>query len=159
MGIDLDKILKITLSGLRNGEEEEVVGLIAACGLPVEDLTPDKLRHFVVARKGDHPVGVVGIDISGDNSLLRSLAVSEAYRGRGIAKKLVASLERYAMSHRIDTLYLLTTSAVKFFSGLGYAEIERSDVPDEIQATREFTSLCSETDACMRKKLSVSKLT
>jgi amino-acid N-acetyltransferase len=154
MSIDLENIIKVTVSGLRGGEEAAVTALITACGLPAEDLTPRKLRHFVIARKGDHPVGTAGLEILGRQSLLRSLAVAEAYRGRGIAEKLVTAAERYALSLGIDTLYLLTVTAERLFVGMGYTRIDRSAAPPEIRATEEFKCLCPEHSVCMKKRLS-----
>jgi amino-acid N-acetyltransferase len=153
MSIDLESILKVTVSGLRGGEQSEVTALITACGLPVEDLTPQKLRHFVIARKGDRPIGTAGIEMTGRQSMLRSVAVSEAYRGRGIAAKLVTAAERYALSLGIDTLYLLTMTADDFFAGQGFVKIDRRDAPAAIRSTPEFKCLCAETAVCMQKRL------
>jgi amino-acid N-acetyltransferase len=156
MSIDLENILKVTVSGLRGGEESAVTALISACGLPAEDLTPQKLRHFVIARKGDHPVGAAGLEIAGRHSVLRSLVVSEAYRGCGIAEKLVAAAERYALSLGIDTLYLLTVTAEPLLAGMGYARIESGAAPPEIRATDEFKRPGNAPSTCMKKRLSRS---
>ncbi len=43
--MDLDKILAVTFSGVRPGEEDAVSAMIAACDLHTEDLSVEKLRH------------------------------------------------------------------------------------------------------------------
>ena len=83
----IDQILKITFSGIRNGEEAGVKRLISECGLYTGDISAEKLKHFVIARKGDQVVGAVGLEITGSDALLRSLVVSESYRNQGIATK------------------------------------------------------------------------
>ncbi|MBL0715509.1 MAG: GNAT family N-acetyltransferase [Desulfosarcina sp.] len=112
--MDLDKIPAVTLSGVRPGEEKTIRSLIASCNLNTSDLTPEKLRHFVVARKGDAVIGAVGLEVLGPHALLRSLTVEEARRGQGIATKLVEAVERYARSLHLDDLFLLTMTADRF---------------------------------------------
>ena len=153
MGIDLDKILPLTVSGLRSGEETAILELIAGCGLAVDDLSPTKLRHFLVARKGGQPVGVVGLEITGTRSVLRSLAVSEAYRDQGIACALISAVERYALSHGIEALYLRTTTAAEFFSRRGFVGVDLHATPVEIRNTRQFKELCPDGALCLTKTL------
>jgi amino-acid N-acetyltransferase len=87
--MDLNKILAITFSGMRSGEESAVIDLLSACQLPTQDLTPGMLRHFLVARQGDRVIGVIGLEICGQDGLLRSLAVAQDFRRQGIAARLV----------------------------------------------------------------------
>lgn len=151
--MDIDKILVVTFSGVRPAEEEAVKTLIAACDLHTDDLSIEKLRHFVVARKGDAIIGVVGLELFPPHALLRSLAVAEAYRGQGIAAQLVEAAERYARSVGVESLYLLTLTAENLFRKCGYIELRRASAPDAIQATGEFNSLCPESAVCMHKHI------
>ena len=123
------------------------------CDLPTEDITSELLKNFVAARKGAVIIGVVGLEISGKEALLRSLAVVEANRGAGIGMKLLTSIEDYARSRGVETLYLLTMTAETFFQKAGYAIIARSKTPAAIQTTSEFTGLCPETAICMQKEI------
>lgn len=152
MGIE--NILSVTFSGVREGEEQEVMAIIGNCGLHTQDITETMLRNFLVARKGDQIVGVAGLEVSAGNALLRSLGVVENHRGRGIAKSLIASVEKYALTRQIDTLYLLTQTAKDFFVKLGYRSIERAKAPREIQSFSEFKSICPDSAVCLYKRLS-----
>lgn len=143
----------LAFSGIRPGEAPEVVSIIDQCGLPVEDITRAMLKDFLVARKGADILGVVGLEISNGDALLRSLAVTEANRRMGIGLKLVKSAERYARSRRIETLYLLTLTARALFQQAGYSAIDRSSAPVHMQATREFKTLCPDTAVCMKKEI------
>jgi amino-acid N-acetyltransferase len=75
------------------------------------------------------------------------------YRGRGLAQALVARIVAHAHARGIVKLYLLTTTAEKFFERLGFAMTERSAVPSERLATEEFQSLCLSTDVCMTREI------
>ncbi len=149
--MDLDKILVVTFSGVRPAEEDAVKALIAACDLHTDDLTIEKLRHFVVARKGDAIIGVVGVELFPPHALLRSLVVAEAHRGQGVAAQLVEAAERYARSAGVESLYLLTLTAENLFRKCGYQKFSRASAPEALQATGEFKSLCPESAVCMHK--------
>jgi len=89
----------------------------------------------------------------GSDALLRSLAVEEKARGRGCGKALVAALEQHAREHGARRITLLTTTAARFFGGLGYRGVARDAAPERIRATREFSALCPASAVCMTKDL------
>ena len=151
--MDLNKILAVTFSGLRPEEELAAKELIDACKLTTEDLSAEMMRNFLVARKGDRVVGVIGLEICGQHALLRSLAVAEDFRRQRIAARLTNFIARYAVSHGIQKIYLLTMTAKDFFAKQGYLELDRDQAPEGIQATREFKDLCPDTAVCMYREL------
>jgi amino-acid N-acetyltransferase len=106
-----------------------------------------------VGKEGSELVGVIGVEPLGEAGLLRSLAVAEPQRGKGIAKALYSRLLGYVHMKGIKNLYLLTLTAKGYFSKLGFASIERSAVPEDVRATLEFQSLCPQTAVCMVKNL------
>jgi amino-acid N-acetyltransferase len=75
-------------------------------------------------------------------ALLRSLAVAAHHRGAGLGRKLVAAAEARTRSHGVQELCLLTTTAERFFEGLGYERTDREAAPASIRGTSEFTSPC-----------------
>ncbi len=130
-----------------------IVRLLQDAELPHGDLAPEHLRHFLVLRDGDEIAGVVGMEVADDAGLLRSLAVPEARRGRGLAMRLVDALEEHARASGIRTLYLLTTTAEGFFARRGYARADRAAVPDAIAATPEFRGICPASATCLARAL------
>ncbi len=150
--MDLNKVLAVTFSGMRPEEEPDVMELLKACGLTTEDLTKEKLRDFILARKGEQVVGVIGLEVAGEDVLLRSLAVAEPFRNQDIGSRLVHSIERYATQHGARKIYLLTMKAKDFFSKQGYQQTERGAAPQGIQGTQEFKQLCPDTAVCMCKQ-------
>ncbi len=130
------------------------VALLQAQGLPISDITDEHLEHFFFIGSDGSPTGLVGVEMYGTEALLRSLVVAENARTRGVGSALVRHAEEYASSHRVDAMYLLTTTAEQFFERLGYESIDRSLAPPAIESTREFASLCPASSAFMTKQLS-----
>ncbi len=151
--MDIDKIVGIMYSGVRPGEGQQVLELLAACGLDHGDITEQKLRHFVVARRSEEIVGAAGLEISGGDALLRSVAVAEGYRRRGVGRSLVEAAERHALSMGVAHIYLLTLTAEAFFAKLGYRPAERDSAPAGIRRTTEFQCCCPDTAMCLHKPL------
>jgi amino-acid N-acetyltransferase len=137
----------------RRPPREQVQHLLAASGLPTSDVTPEHIEHYLACGAADRPSGVVGVELHGEAALLRSLAVAAEHRGTGCGKALVAEAERYARSQGVNELYLLTTTAERFFERLGYRRAMRETAPEAIRGTQEFSALCPSTAAFMVKLL------
>nr|WP_298114163.1 arsenic resistance N-acetyltransferase ArsN2 [uncultured Pseudomonas sp.] len=136
--------------------DQQAQQLLVACALPIDDLQDPanrlRLRLFGYRHDG-HLLGLVGLEMHGRDVLLRSLAVADAARDRGLGAMLVAHAEQYAAAQGAQTLYLLTTTAEAFFSQRGYCLAERTTAPREIAATRQFAGLCPAAAAFMCKRL------
>ena len=136
-------------------DEDQVKQILNASGLEHRDISASRLQHFLKAqdKKASTLTGVVGLELKGNVGLLRSLAVAETFRRRGLATQLVSKIEAYARSKKIDTLYLLTLTAEDFFSARGYHKTDRKSAPAALQETTEFKSLCPQSAVCMKKHL------
>lgn len=132
---------------------DAIQGLLDACELPHHDLTSAHLDHFLVARDEERLHGVVGLEPCGDVALLRSLAVVPDGRDEGLGTRLVETVEQVATDDGIRTLYLLTTTAAKYFQAHGYEQLDRAALPEAIRQTEEATRLCPASAVCMRKAL------
>jgi len=129
---------------------ESIVSLLKTNNLPVSDLGVGH-RMFLVAHSAGKVVGCVAVELYGDSGLLRSLAVDNGFRGKGIGQKLVAEAENWSVDNGLKSLYLLTTTAAGFFPKIGWNITERSLVPDSISLSTEFASVCPSTAVCMHK--------
>jgi amino-acid N-acetyltransferase len=134
-----------------------VLAILQGAGLPTADLTSAEAPRFWVLEAGQSLIGVVGMERFGAFALLRSLTVAINYRQRGIARQLVARLEREAQADGVEQLVLLTETAEKFFREIGYEVIDRLQVPAEIKQSAEFLSLCPASAVCMSKVLMPSR--
>lgn len=141
--------MKITPLGA--DEMPEVTALLGANGLPTADLS--SAIRFLGVRDRTGLEGIVGVERHGDLGLLRSLAVRADRRESGLGSALVLEVERIAAAEGLGALYLLTTTAERFFSRRGYTRVERDGVPAAIRGTSEFASICPASAAVMRKAL------
>ncbi|MBE9203202.1 GNAT family N-acetyltransferase [Synechocystis salina LEGE 06099] len=133
--------------------QEKAVELLTNSNLPTADLGPDSMKHFFGCGTEDNPGGVAGLEVHENFGLLRSLAVAPEFKTRGCGKALVARVEAYAKDLGLSNLYLLTETAERYFSALGYVPIERKEVPEPIRRTSEFSAVCPETAVVMKKNL------
>jgi amino-acid N-acetyltransferase len=133
-------------------EEDAIRKLLRGAELPDEDIARH-LRHFLVAKQNGILIGTIGLETREEFGLLRSLVVSADHRNQGLGQKLCTRMFTHAHELGIKKLYLLTTTAENFFPKLGFSITERDNVPDPIQATEEFSSICPSTAVCMVKEL------
>lgn len=131
----------------------EVEAFLADAQLRVADLASSRSLNLLGFQDGALLVGVVGVEAYGGVGLLRSLAVKPTHRNIGLGVALVSSAEGWAAEQGVETLYLLTTTAEKFFARLGYMALPRSKAPAAIAATVQFLELCPASSAFMRKAL------
>ena len=68
--------------------------------------------------------------------------LAERYRGLGIAEALFDRVKNQAIEEGKKHLFLLTTTASEYFARLGFQIIDRSEVPDEVKYTAQFSSIC-----------------
>lgn len=131
----------------------DVRKLLAARALPVDDLTPELLRTFLLHRDEGEILGCAGLEVYGEVALVRSLAVSESAEGSGLGSSLVGALEELAHHESVRTLFLLTTTAQEFFKRRGYENADRASAPPAIRNTDQFSDLCPASAAFMKKDL------
>lgn len=143
----------VTVTPFEPGDEPALRQLLAAAALPAEDINAGILTNFVIARAGDVVLGAAGIERYKNVALLRSVVVDAGHRGTGLGSRLVKEIEARAKASGIDHLYLLTTTAEKFFSARGYQAMPREQAPPAIRTTTEFSELCPASSAFMGKSL------
>jgi len=131
---------------------EDIVALLSAEKLPVSDL-PESLKNFLAVVESDELIGVIGLETYGHYGLLRSLAVHPNSRNQNIAGKLVAQLEKLAVSEGLKSIFLLTETAQDYFSRKGYQAISRAEMPSEVQQSSEFSHVCPQSAIAMKKDL------
>ncbi len=123
--------------------------LLASCDLPVADLTTSQALQLFGAFADAELVGVVGLEMYPSVALLRSLAVAPALRGKGLGDRLVRFAEQRAEAQGVASVYLLTTTAASYFEKRGYAVATRSDAPEAIRATTQFSGMCPASSILM----------
>ncbi len=129
-----------------------VIELLRSESLPVEDISTELPNFFVIEHDGK-VVAAIGLEIYGEDALLRSMVVDRECRNRSLATTLLDRLFLRAGEQKIKGLYLITTTAEKYFHKKGFEIIDRQLVPALIKSSREFTSLCPSTAIVMTREL------
>lgn len=137
----------------RLADLDAIRALLQSSALPHADLTGAHLRHFVVLRDGGALAGIGGLEVHGPYALLRSVVVPADGRAQGRGSVLVGTLEANARALKLESIYLLTTTAADYFAQRGYDRIARSIAPAAIQRSAEFATLCPASAVCMVKML------
>lgn len=136
----------------RPGDWGAIERLLADCALPIAGAR-ENLSHFIVCEDGREICGCVGAEVYGTAALLRSLAVRDASRGRGIGQALVDRALARLKAHDAASVALLTTTADAFFAKLGFEKIARAELPAALQASQEFQGACPAGATAMLKRL------
>lgn len=144
--------MKLQIDKAGPADKELVISLLKQAGLLTEDL-PAGLPDFLLARQEGALVGVAGMELFREFGLLRSIAVRPDHQGKGIARKLVEQLLAVADTQKIEAIYLITTTADHYFDRYGFAVVNREQVPDPIQQTRQFSGLCPTSAVVMKRDL------
>jgi len=148
----IKKTLSVDIRAAVPDECDKVALLLKISGLVIHDID-SCLKGFWVAFDGERLAGTVGIENYGKLGLLRSLAVAEDYRTQGIGQHLYDRAIRSAQEQDIKTLYLLTTTAEKYFEKRGFHPVARETVPQAIGQTEQFAHTCPDSAAVMKLEL------
>jgi len=133
-------------------ELRAIRALLETAGLPTSDLESAR-PEFAVVREDGQIVAAGALQRFGSSALLRSVVVAADRRGSGLGQLIVRELELLASATHVSRLFLLTQTASEFFAHQGYRVTERRAVPEEVQGSEEFRSLCPSSAVCMAKSL------
>lgn len=133
-------------------ELSSILNLLNEVDLPNEGVK-DHLSNFLTLKSNDdsnlEPWGCAGLEIYNDSALLRSMAISPEYQGKGFGTVLTEAIIEDARKKGIRRLYLLTDTAEEFFRRFGFRVVEREEIPEDVKTSIEFTKLCLEAPAMM----------
>lgn len=133
------------------GDFDKILSLLVCCNLPVSDLTQKDISRFLIATDRNDLVGTIAYESYGEYVLLRSLAVSQSYRHRGIARMLTSEMDALCKTIGFKKAFILTTTAYEFAKAQGFDVVDRADVPSEIRGSKQFSQLCPCSAICMVK--------
>jgi amino-acid N-acetyltransferase len=131
---------------------QQLATLLQEENLPVIDIDTS-LPHFFVATEGADIIAGIGMEYYGGSALLRSMVTAPVWRGRGLASALTETLFEYARKKGVRSIYIVTTTAEKYFLQKGFERIERASVDAGVLQSAEFNGLCPSTAAIMRRPI------
>ncbi|PZP55029.1 MAG: GNAT family N-acetyltransferase [Delftia acidovorans] len=119
---------------------------LRAADLPTDDIEDDDRAFFEVVSGDGQTIGYAGLERCAGDYLLRSVVVLPGHRGHGFGRAIVEA----ALRDVDGDIFLATTSAAPFFSTMGFAEVQRSEVPAAVLATRQLSSICPSSATIMK---------
>jgi amino-acid N-acetyltransferase len=134
------------------GDLPGIRALLERLQLPLAGVD-EHLTTLLVAREGSRIVGTAGLELYADGALLRSVAVAPDRQGKQLGHQLTDAALHLAASHGVNAVFLLTTTAERFFPKFGFEPIDRTQVPQSVRASVEFQSACPASAIVMRKLL------
>jgi len=143
----------ITIAPARWSDYDVIAALLEREHLPLDGLR----QHFenaFVARAGNRTVGCSALEVYEGGALLRSVAVDAEYRGAGVGSDLTEAAMQLAAQRHVPAVYLLTTTAERFFRKFHFEIVDRADVPRSVTASEEFAHACPSTAIVMRRYIS-----
>ena len=102
--------------------------------LSIDDLCGDHVLFYGAMSSAQY-VGCAALVLKGQYGEIKSMFVDPTERGRGVAKRLMSTLEERAHAHELDSLKLetghLLKEAVKLYKGFGFTACAAfGDYPD-----------------------------
>lgn len=140
---------EIVISGASADDIPVIKQLLVASELPTEGID-DHWRTFIVARDGNDIVGCGGAEAYKTAALIRSVAVADMHRDRGIGRRIVRQLLDRLASRGIREFYLLTTTAQAYFAKRGFKPIDRDEIHPQLLGSAELRGACPDSAVCMR---------
>ena len=147
----MDNIEKVTYSDAftDTGSLQSLKDLLQSEKLCYDDL--EDISGILQLARSDNGdlIGGYGLEIFGKDALLRSVVVNKIFKATGKGIEIVNEAITMAKSRKVNHLYLLTTTADKFFLKFGFKVIPRNSVPESIANTNEFKTFCPDTAVSM----------
>lgn len=155
--IEVDAELGLTMDpGLRPGpadyNDAAVAALLEAAALPAPGAEDGPVQMRVL-REGGEVLACAGFEPYGEGALLRSVAVAESARGRGLGAALVSSLLDELAAAGVREVFLLTLDAEDYFRRFGFERVDRDTLPEAVLSSREFAIHCCDSATVMRRLL------
>ena len=138
----------VVLRPARPEDYAAVQALLESAALPTAGVD-GWFDRFVIAESAGRIVGVAGLEVYGADGLLRSVAVADDWRGRGLGDALTTMILQAAARDGIKDVYLLTTTAAEYFPRHGFRRIDRESASDAVKSSLEFSELCPASSVVM----------
>jgi len=133
--------MAVTIEPARPDDLAAILALLERGRLPAAGIE-QHVAGAVVARDDQRVIGCAAVELYEQAGLLRSVAVDQDFRGRGLGVRLTEAALTSARARGVRTLYLLTETAAGFFPRFGFRPIPRDQVSPAVRRSVEFTTAC-----------------
>ncbi len=149
--MDLLQAGNLDLRPASDQDRTAVEALLHAAGLhPLDDGAQFGPQYIVAVLGENRIIGVAGMELHGDDALLRSVAVDKQFRSLRLGATLAEDRLNWARDRGIRAVYLLTDTAANYWTRFGFREIARAEAPEGIAASHEWAGGCPASSTAMR---------
>jgi UDP-N-acetylmuramate: L-alanyl-gamma-D-glutamyl-meso-diaminopimelate ligase len=125
--------------------------LLQRAHLAASDVPDTAFTSFFIVRSEGQVVACVGLEVYGEEAILRSLAVDPEQRGNGFGWMMADTAIEHARWRGVRRIYLLTETASDFFAAKhGFRVVDRSTVSPAVAAASTFRSSTDSKFVAMR---------
>jgi N-acetylglutamate synthase-like GNAT family acetyltransferase len=125
--------------------------LLQRAHLAASDISDAAFPSFFLVRTQGQSAACVGLEVYGEEAILRSLAVDPEQRGNGLGWMLADTAIEHARWRGVRRIYLLTEIASDFFAAKhGFRVVDRSTVSPAVAASSTFRSSTDSKFVAMR---------
>jgi N-acetylglutamate synthase-like GNAT family acetyltransferase len=149
----MDEAPKLIAYSLGINDRDFLADELRKASLPANDIHTEDHMFWQYKFADQTSVGFGGLELHGKHALLRSILTLPSTRNQGVGRAIISDIEARAIESNCSTIWLLTTTAERFFERLGYVQRQRETAPLEISETQQFSSLCPSTAIVMSKSL------
>jgi amino-acid N-acetyltransferase len=125
-----------------------VLELLKKYELPTAGVN-EHLEHFLLAFDNETLIGCAGLEVHKEAGLLRSVAVADSHRSKGLGSKLVRTILEQARKQKLSSISLLTETAHDYFPRFGFEITPRESLPDSLRDSAEFRGACPDSAIAM----------
>ena len=114
----------VTMQGIVKPEVEKGIILFRSA-----DEMSTNIRSYILAKENDTIIGFGALHFHADDlAEVRSLIVSEGFRGEGVGKGIVEALIEEGKAMDVKKIFTLTYKK-SFFEAVGFSEIPKESLP------------------------------
>jgi N-acetylglutamate synthase-like GNAT family acetyltransferase len=136
-----DKLLDAIGDAIRpahRADFEPIKAMLTSIGL-VEPARDEQMSNFFTLRNESGVIGLVALEVHGDDAILHSLAVDAEFRGGGYGWMLADVAVSQARWRGVRRIYLLTETASDFFAAkFGFRVVDRSTLSKAVANSETF---------------------
>ena len=133
------RTLPLSVEPARRSHVEAIRQLLNEFALDYQDLDELKMRDFLALENENGLMGCVGLEVFGEDAVLRSLAVHASGRGIGYGWMLADMAINTARFRGVKRLYLVTATASDFFAAKhGFRVVDLSTAPASVVSSTTF---------------------
>lgn len=132
---------------IRLAKEEdhtEIVRLLQEAKVNAAGVDKHSTRFLVVEKQEGEQVqivGTAGVELYGKRALLRSLVLQSGAGNARAGVEVVRVLLAFVQEQQVSELYLSTRAPSLFFEQLGFSEIGRDALPDDIRDSEHLQGI------------------